>query len=261
MTEADPITPASDDDLQKALAAAFGDDAMQMLDDGDEDDNDQDALLAAIAAEKVVTAEDEEHSQNTDPISQSTNDLSLLDLIDALGASVNADGSYPFPAGALDPGDQLQQAPKEVRYVVFEVGDHQFGIPLSGVQEIARCGTVTPLPRTPAWLSGVTNLRGRIFSVTELRNLFGLSDTPPARRHSGKKVIVVYSDSLSMGTAVEIDRVIGIRSLSSGQMELSKIDDRFAPFATGIDLTDQTTTVLIDPDRLLGCPELNSFAI
>ena len=116
---------------------------------------------------------------------------------------------------------------------------------------------MTALPRTPGWLRGVTNLRGQILSVTDFRNLLGLTDQ---RRAVGEKIIVVHSESQASQTALVVDRVLGIRNLRGEQGPLEGLSDRLAVFADSLAVTDQATTVLIDPDLLLGSNELAAFA-
>ena len=128
---------------------------------------------------------------------------------------------------------------------------------MTGVREIDRCGKVTVLPRTPAWLRGVTNLRGQILSVTDFRNLL---DLPGDRQSASEKIIVVHSERHNAHTALVVDRVLGIRNLSGERKPLAGLSDRIANFADSVSVTDQATTVLIDPDELLGCDELKRFA-
>ena len=79
------------------------------------------------------------------------------------------------------------------------------------------------------------------------------------RQTVGEKIIVVHSERHDARTALVVDRVLGIRNLSGEQGPLEGLTDRVATFADSLSITDQAATVLIDPDRLLGCNELRSF--
>jgi purine-binding chemotaxis protein CheW len=57
--------------------------------------------------------------------------------------------------------------------VVFELAGQLFGLP-AAVHELIRAVAVVPLPRTPAVVKGVINLRGRIAPVLDLRVWFRL---------------------------------------------------------------------------------------
>jgi len=210
-----------DAELQKALTAAFGAEAAEWVNEESELDN--------LSIEEMLALEAEQ--SNDEP----TNNL-LADLMETLSAEIDSDTPLSF---------------------VFQVGDQLYGVPLDGVREIDRCGKVTSLPRTPSWLRGVTNLRGQILSVTDFRNLLGLVEH---RKTIGEKIVVVHSDLHDTRTALVVDRIYGIRNLSSEQKSFDGLSDRIADFAHSIAFTDQTSTVLIDPDRLLGCDELKMFA-
>lgn len=241
-------------DLQKALAAAFGDEAI----DWDKIADKQDDLFNSTDTELAKT-----RGGLADSASLSDPSSALEELLKKVSSAID-DGvtpemlldnqSSPSSDSASDEGTAVDLGP---RHVVFEIGDQQFGLPLTGVLEIDRCGQVTTLPRTPNWLRGVTNLRGQILSVTDFRSLMNLSAD---RQAIGEKIIVVNSPKHSATTAVVVDRVLGIRNLSGERGPLSGLSDRVATFSDGISVTDQATTVLIDPDLLLGCSELQAFA-
>ena len=233
------------DDVQKALLAAFGDDAMDWMDEDENLELEMQAFAQAsdTAAEENSLAPDAKLGNLLEEISSAIEGSTITEgNFDSLGENVEDDEAL------VDLGP---------RYVVFAVGDQQYGMPLDGVLEIDRCGKVTSLPRTPNWLRGVTNLRGQILSVTDFRDLLGLADQ---RRTVGEKIIVVHSERHDARTALVVDRVLGIRNLSGERKPLAGLSDRIANFADSVSITDQATTVLIDPDELLGCDELKRFA-
>jgi purine-binding chemotaxis protein CheW len=63
------------------------------------------------------------------------------------------------------------------KYLTFSLGGDSFGLPVNRVQEIIRLPAVTPVPRMPAHVRGVVNLRGRVIPVVELRLRLGLPTT------------------------------------------------------------------------------------
>lgn len=223
-------------DVQKALAAAFGDEALAWLDEAED-------LEQSVAATETASP-----GPTSDPTETAN---SLDDLLSDLGAAIEGTSVVD---NLENEDDVVDLGP---RYVVFEVGEQQYGIPIDGVLEIDRCGKVTSLPRTPVWLRGVTNLRGQILSVTDFRELLGLNDQ---RRTIGEKIIVVHSENYDSRTALVVDRVLGIRNLKNEQGTLDGLSDRLAVFSDGLAITDQATTVLLDPDLLMGSNELAAFA-
>ena len=60
----------------------------------------------------------------------------------------------------------------------FALGKEEYGLDILAVREIIGVIDITPLPRTPAYVKGVINLRGKIIPVIELRARFGLTPVP-----------------------------------------------------------------------------------
>lgn len=58
--------------------------------------------------------------------------------------------------------------------VVFQLGKELYGADISVVREVTALQRVTRVPRTPAYIEGVTNLRGRVIPVVDLRKRLGL---------------------------------------------------------------------------------------
>ena len=227
----------SNAELQNALLAAFGADALQWFDD---DEFDPQAL----------------HEQSA-LVSDDTN--VGIDLQTALFQLTQQHGGPEGYTSTLADDNEGQQSESEntARYVVFEVGKLRYGIPLDGVKEIDRCGKITALPRTPEWLRGITNLRGTIVSVTDFRKLLKLD---VESLFSIEKMIVIHSKRYGTSTALVVDRVLGIRNLEAIPDSADTITGPVAAFASGISALHSDSIVLIQPDLLLGCNDLQSIS-
>jgi purine-binding chemotaxis protein CheW len=55
------------------------------------------------------------------------------------------------------------------QYVLFRLGDEEYGLPIEQVSSIIRFEEATPVPRSPAAVDGVINLRGRVIPVVNLK--------------------------------------------------------------------------------------------
>jgi purine-binding chemotaxis protein CheW len=100
--------------------------------------------------------------------------------------------SQPDTSASVDAGIEL---------ACFAVGGTTLAIDVQQVREVARCPAVTPLPKAPALIEGVIDLRGRVIPVVDLgRALFGLPacDDPLAR------VVVLEADGLVFGLRVGV---------------------------------------------------------
>jgi len=61
------------------------------------------------------------------------------------------------------------------QYVVFSVGDEEYGIPILSVQEIITMPNLTRIPGVPEYIPGIINLRGDIIPIYVLRSRFNLA--------------------------------------------------------------------------------------
>lgn len=88
----------------------------------------------------------------------------------------------------------------EEQLVVLQLAGETYGIDISCVQEIIRMQPVTRVPRTPQFVEGVINLRGRIIPVIDLRKRFGL---PLAEATGSSRIMVVEVGAVVVGLIVD----------------------------------------------------------
>jgi purine-binding chemotaxis protein CheW len=69
------------------------------------------------------------------------------------------------------------EAAASTQYLTFKLGEEVFALDVAEVREILDFTTVTKVPRTPAFMRGVINLRGSVVPVMDLRLKFGMSAT------------------------------------------------------------------------------------
>jgi purine-binding chemotaxis protein CheW len=76
--------------------------------------------------------------------------------------------------GASNQGNQPLPL-STTQYLTFLTAGEEYAIAIAKVSEIVEYETVTFVPNTPAWIRGVTNLRGKVVPVVDLAVKFGLS--------------------------------------------------------------------------------------
>jgi purine-binding chemotaxis protein CheW len=89
------------------------------------------------------------------------------------------------------------------QFVVFRLGEQDYGLAIGAVDEIA-CPPehITRLPKAPAFIEGVMNLRGSVVPIVDLRRRF---DLPPTESASARRVLIL---SVAGGkTGFMVDRV------------------------------------------------------
>jgi len=102
-----------------------------------------------------------------------------------------------------------------VNLACFEVGGHFYALDVSRVREIVRCQPVTPLPKSPALIEGVVDLRGRLVPVLGLGVTLGgtrVDESDPRAR-----IAVVESDELVLG--LRVDAAVDVLSVAETALE------------------------------------------
>jgi len=139
-------------------------------------------------------------------------------------------------------------------YLIFRLGDEEFGIDILKVQEIRGCDRVTRLPNSPECIVGVTNLRGVIVPIIDLRIRFGL---PLINNDSDNVVIVLNLEDRTVG--IKVDGVSDVLSVTSAQIKptpeiTSVLSERHL---RGLAVLDNRMIVLMNIEPLLNFDELN----
>jgi len=133
------------------------------------------------------------------------------------------------------------------RFVVVQLGNERYGLPVAAVDEIIRTPeTLTRLPKAPAYVQGVINLRGRVVPIIDQRQRFSVA----GERSGGGRVVVITLGTLQAGFAV--DGVASILEVRSDELlpapELGGEEDRL--FDRAVE-RDGEVILLIDPKALL----------
>jgi purine-binding chemotaxis protein CheW len=88
----------------------------------------------------------------------------------------------------------------EMQIVVCELADEHYGLDIAKVFEIIRHQPITPVPRSPSFVKGVINLRGRIIPVVDLRERFGMRQAAPTKE---TRIVVAESAATRVGLIVD----------------------------------------------------------
>ena len=57
--------------------------------------------------------------------------------------------------------------------VVFRILSEEYGLEISGIQEIVRYQNITRIPEAPLFIKGIVNLRGQVIPVVDLKRQIG----------------------------------------------------------------------------------------
>ena len=161
---------------------------------------------------------------------------------------------------ALD--QAIAETTKEAgKYLTFTLADEGYGIGILKVKEIIGMISITPVPRTPDYVKGVINLRGKVLPVVDLRLKFNMGEITYTERTC---IIVVEIDAgdetLMVGIVVDaVSEVLGIAP--------DAIEDPPAfgtrlttEYILGMAKTDNGVKIILNIDRVLSQEELSRMA-
>ena len=90
-----------------------------------------------------------------------------------------------------------------VRWITFQLSDETYGIEVQQVREILRINNILPVPGSPDYVLGITNIRGNVVTVIDARRRMNLSvvDVTELSRmivlESNDEVVAVVVDNVS----------------------------------------------------------------
>jgi purine-binding chemotaxis protein CheW len=132
-----------------------------------------------------------------------------------------------------------------VEIVEFTLGQEHYGFPSAQVREVFHLTEITPLPSVPPFVLGVTNVRGRILSVIDIRRLLDFGDTGLTNLN---QAIILKSQDMEL--AVLADAVVGVYTSDRNkwQLTLPTLIGKREEYLKGV---TPTRVVVLDAQKLL----------
>lgn len=100
------------------------------------------------------------------------------------------------------------------KYLTFRVDDGEYGIGIAFVIDIIKMQEITPVPHTPVYIKGITNLRGTIAPVIDMRLRFGHQEVSYNERTC---IIVLSMNEMNIGLIV--DEVREVADIGEGSIQ------------------------------------------
>ncbi len=143
------------------------------------------------------------------------------------------------------------------KYLTFVLAEEEYGLEILKVREIIGMMDITAVPRTPEFVKGVINLRGKVIPVVDLRRKFGL---PSVEATEQTCIIVVHVGQVEMG--IVVDKVSEVLDIASEDIEPPpsfgvSVD---TDFILGMGKAGNKVTILLDISRVLTGDEVASLA-
>ncbi|MBI9085932.1 MAG: purine-binding chemotaxis protein CheW [Desulfobacterales bacterium] len=154
--------------------------------------------------------------------------------------------------------DQAVKAIKdrEGKYLTFTLDNEEYGISILKIKEIIGMMSITPVPRTPEFVKGVINLRGKVIPVVDLRLRFGME----AIDYTERTCIVVVEIAGQAGTILMgcvVDSVSEVLNIKAEDVEDTpsfgaRLD---TSFILGMAKMEGGVKILLEIDRVLNTEE------
>lgn len=139
-------------------------------------------------------------------------------------------------------------------FLIFTLGNEEYGIDILKVQEIRGYDQVTRIANTPAFIKGVTNLRGVIVPIIDLRVKFAQQDVS----YDENTVVIVLNFGQRV-VGIVVDGVSDVLSLTTEQIRPAP---EFAvtlatEYLTGLGSLGERMLILVDIEKLLSSEEMS----
>ncbi|MGO8879298.1 MAG: chemotaxis protein CheW [Desulfomonilaceae bacterium] len=114
-----------------------------------------------------------------------------------------------------------------IEVLVFALGEERYAVGSETVREVCPLKQITRVPCVPPFVLGIMNLRGKIFSVIDLKRLFGL---PQGKTSDQSKVIIIGFNDMDVG--IQVDDVTGVKQIPVSEIQqdlptLSGIQEKY----------------------------------
>ncbi len=177
------------------------------------------------------------------------------------GGFVSSNKSHKPQGSGLAPFSQshrpLTPSSELIQLVVFNLEEEVFGVDINQIREIVRVGAVTPIPDSPDFIKGVTNIRGEIIIIIDLKERFFLPVKKPIQ---SKHIVITGQEGNLYGVLVdEVTEVLRIprMEIKATPHLITKID---RTYISGVITLENRLIMLLNLKEVLSEEELNKLA-
>ena len=147
------------------------------------------------------------------------------------------------------------------KYLTFKLDVEEFGLEILKVQEIIKMMDITRVPRTPSFVRGVINLRGKVIPIVDLRLKFDM-DTRESTEKTCIIVVTVKRSSGSVIMGIIVDEVSEVLDVAGESIEPppqfgGTVD---TAFILGMGKVGERVVTLMDVDKVLSGEEVAAVA-
>jgi len=149
--------------------------------------------------------------------------------------------------------DELFEQSNDAEYfevVEFILSFEKYAIESLFVSEVTPLKDFTPVPCTPSFVLGITNIRGKMISIIDIKKFFNLLEK---RLTNLNRVIVVKTPEMELG--ILADSIMGVRLISRNDIQpsLPTLTDIGSEFIQGV---TEDRTIILDIEKILCYPKI-----
>ncbi len=132
----------------------------------------------------------------------------------------------------------------------FRLGKERFAIETNKLIETLRLRSFTPLPKTPDFIEGVVNVRGRILGLVNLKIFLGLKSSTPT---NSSHIIILQNENFQF--AVMVDEIFSVEELNLNSLtqKVISLEQETAKYVKGI---TPEGLILLDAEKIVNEPKL-----
>jgi purine-binding chemotaxis protein CheW len=163
------------------------------------------------------------------------------------------------------PAEAMDQAIKEItiktgKYLTFSLAEEEYGIGILKVKEIIGMMPITTVPRTPKFIKGVINLRGKVIPVVDLRLKFNMESIP----YSDRTCIIVVeidAESSTVFIGIVVDAVSEVLNIKEEEIEETPTfgTQMDTAYILGMAKIGGGVKILLDIDKVLSTKEIQAL--
>jgi len=134
--------------------------------------------------------------------------------------------------------------------VEFVLAYEKYGIESQYIREVYPLKDFTLLPCTPSFVLGITNVRGQIFSIIDIKKLF---DLPDKGLTDLNRILITKSSGMNLG--IIADLIVGIRMVPIHEIQpsLPTLTDKRTEYLKGV---TNDMIVILDAEKILSDPRI-----
>lgn len=140
----------------------------------------------------------------------------------------------------------------ENQYVIFKLGNEEYGVDIMKVKEISEYRESTKVPNAPYFVDGIINLRGEIIPIINLKKRFNIENKGV---NSDTRIIVININDKNVGFVVdEASQVLRIdeKNIEQAPEIIVGVDRQYI---NGVGKIDDKIVILLDLEKILSDEE------